>query len=131
MENSRPAMVVYVESPSRPAAIAVPKYRPDCAAAAPKVLAAAFAGGIITAARATATAANAAPTTTLTRNDRLRRALPRWTGELTATMASFSKTHSGRDISTPRPAERPVRHADADAGTTRTHGGCPMFSDAR
>ena len=38
---------VYVESPSLPAAMAVPKYRPDCAAAAPSVLAAAFAFGIM------------------------------------------------------------------------------------
>src|SRR5512142_341923 len=37
MLNSRAAIVVYVESPSRLLAIAVPKYRPDCAAAAPSV----------------------------------------------------------------------------------------------
>src|ERR1044071_7013078 len=40
MLNSRSRMVAYVESPSRPAATAVPKYRPDTAAWAPNVLAA-------------------------------------------------------------------------------------------
>ena len=40
MLNSRFAIVVYAESPSLPAAMAVPKYRPLCAAAAPSVVAA-------------------------------------------------------------------------------------------
>ncbi|MFG3581400.1 hypothetical protein, partial [Micromonospora chersina] len=71
----RPAIVVYVESPSRPAAIAVPKYRPDCAAAAPSVDAAAFADGIITATAATVTALTA-PASTARTGDRRRRLPP-------------------------------------------------------
>ncbi|GAA4263298.1 hypothetical protein GCM10022255_106590 [Dactylosporangium darangshiense] len=63
---------MYVESPSRPAAIAVPKYRPDCAAAAPRVLAAALAAGIIVAAPATAATATAAPSASRIRNGRTR-----------------------------------------------------------
>jgi hypothetical protein len=41
--NSRRRMVEYVLSPNLPAATAAPKYRPDCAAAAPNVDAAACA----------------------------------------------------------------------------------------
>src|SRR3954454_19670439 len=91
MLNSRPAIVVYAESPSRPAAIAVPKYRPDCAAAAPRVPAAAFASGI-TLTITTPTAATAAPAPLIsdrTRNDRVREEPGECTGELVATMASF------------------------------------------
>src|SRR3954469_598908 len=75
MLNSRPAIVVYVESPSRPAAIAVPKYRPDCAAAAPRVLASALAFGIIIPAPAAATAVTAPPIPAFTRHDRLKMGL--------------------------------------------------------
>ncbi|CAG7612886.1 hypothetical protein SBRY_100087 [Actinacidiphila bryophytorum] len=41
MLNSRSRIAVYAEVPSFPAGTAVPKYRPDCAAAAPSELAAA------------------------------------------------------------------------------------------
>src|ERR1041384_368658 len=43
--NSRLRIVVYCESPSLPAATAAPKYRPDWAAAAPRVVAASAALG--------------------------------------------------------------------------------------
>jgi hypothetical protein len=43
MSNSRLAMVVYADSPSLPELMAVPKYRPLCSAAAPRVAAAAAA----------------------------------------------------------------------------------------
>ncbi|GAA1558979.1 hypothetical protein GCM10009827_095020 [Dactylosporangium maewongense] len=64
---------MYVESPSRPAATAVPKYRPDCAAAAPSVLAAASAAGIITAATATATTPTTPAVSALMADDLFRR----------------------------------------------------------
>ncbi|KKK05010.1 hypothetical protein, partial [Micromonospora sp. HK10] len=67
----------YVESPSRPAAIAVPKYRPDCAAAAPSVLAAAFADGIMIATAATVTALTAPASSALTAGERRRLFPPR------------------------------------------------------
>src|SRR3954453_12237706 len=54
MLNSRAAMVVYAESFNLPAAIAVPKYRPDWAAAAPNVEAASASPGTNSAAPATA-----------------------------------------------------------------------------
>src|SRR5690349_8154789 len=73
MLNSRPAIVVYVESPSRPAAIAVPKYRPDWAAAAPNVLAAASAVGMRTTAPAAASRPVAAASTTRYRLDLFKR----------------------------------------------------------
>ncbi|GAA3921908.1 hypothetical protein Aau02nite_33650 [Amorphoplanes auranticolor] len=78
----------YVASPSRFAAIAVPKYRPDCAAAAPRVPAAAFASGINATAPAAATTATAPAISVLARNDRLGGAPAEWTGGLVATMAS-------------------------------------------
>ncbi|MFB9450464.1 hypothetical protein, partial [Dactylosporangium vinaceum] len=46
-----------------------PKYRPDCAAAAPSVLAAAFAEGIMTAATDTATTPTTPPISALIAND--------------------------------------------------------------
>src|SRR2546423_2424836 len=61
MLNSRSRIVLYVESPSLPAATAVPKYRPDWAAAAPSVVAAAWAGGGNSGPPATAEAAGADP----------------------------------------------------------------------
>src|SRR4051812_46687253 len=89
MLNSRPAMVVYVESPSRPAAIAVPKYRPDCAAAAPSVLAAAFAGGIIIAAVATVTTPTTPAISALAVRDLFRRVPPRGAEGLASTLISL------------------------------------------
>src|SRR3954452_9689840 len=89
MLNSRPAIVVYAESPSRPAAIAVPKYRPDCAAAAPRVLAAALAAGITIITPAAATAETAPAISNRTRNDRLPVEPGEGCGELIATMASI------------------------------------------
>ncbi len=61
MLNSRFAIDVYVESPSLPEAIAVPKYRPLCFAAAPSVLSAALAfdGPTSAVARPTAPTASA------------------------------------------------------------------------
>ncbi|GAA3234206.1 hypothetical protein GCM10010532_071370 [Dactylosporangium siamense] len=64
--------MLYVESPSRLAATAVPKYRPDCAAAAPRVLAAALAVGIIITAPVAAAVATTAAIASLTRSVRLR-----------------------------------------------------------
>ncbi len=89
MLNSRPAIVLYVESPSRPAAMAVPKYRPDCAAAAPSVVAAAFADGIMTATAATVTTLTAPASTARTAGDRRRRYPPREMNGLIATLASL------------------------------------------
>src|SRR4051794_41504017 len=94
MVNSRPAIVVYVESPSRPAAIAVPKYRPDCAAAAPRVPAAAFASGTTITIPSAATAATAPTINGRTRNGLLREE-PEGTGELVVTMASLSRFRGG------------------------------------
>src|SRR3954468_2802703 len=93
MLNSRPAIVVYAESPSRPAAIAVPKYRPDWAAAAPRVPAAAFAAGITVTTPNVATAATAPPISSRTRNDRLPGEPAPGTAVLVATLASFSRFH--------------------------------------
>nr|BFE59732.1 hypothetical protein GCM10020063_042580 [Dactylosporangium thailandense] len=79
---------MYVESPSRPAAIAVPKYRPDCAAAAPSVLAAALADGIITAAAPTTTTPTKPAMVARMPSDRFRRAPPRRAEGFSATLAS-------------------------------------------
>src|SRR5689334_7763343 len=89
MLNSRAAIVVYAVSPSRPPAIAGPKYRPDCAAAAPNVVAAASADGIITVTVASATTPTAPATSALTVSDRFRCVSPRWAEGMIATMASF------------------------------------------
>src|SRR3954468_21071733 len=96
MLNSRAAIVVYAESPSRPAAIAEPKYRPDCAAAAPSVLAAASADGIITATVATATTPTTPVTSPLMMSDRLRRVPPRSAEGLVGTLASLSGQRPSR-----------------------------------
>ncbi|WP_174531014.1 hypothetical protein, partial [Micromonospora maritima] len=82
------AIVLYVESLNRPAAIAVPKYRPDCAAAAPSVLAAAFADGITTATAAVVTTPTTPASSALTAGDRRRLFPPRGTDGLIATLAS-------------------------------------------
>src|SRR5689334_16091475 len=96
MLNSRPAIVVYVESPRRPAAIAVPKYRPDCAAAAPRVPAAAFAAGITVTTPNAVTAATDPPISSRTRIDRLLWELVPGAEEFVATSASFSTPrHAG------------------------------------
>src|SRR3954462_13718024 len=68
MLNSRAAMVVSVELPTVPEPIAVPKYRPLCAAAAPNVLAAALAQGATS-----APASSAPPSGTATPTTRRRR----------------------------------------------------------
>src|SRR5690242_1876117 len=90
MLNSRAAIVLYVELLSLLAAMAVPKYRPDCAAAAPSVLSAASADGIITATAATVATLAAPATSALTITAFFRRIPPRWTEGLVATLASFS-----------------------------------------
>src|SRR4051794_21168274 len=69
MLNSRAAIEVSVEFPTAFDPMAVPKYRPLCAAAAPKVPAAAFAHGAAT----NAPASSAAPAGTATATTRRRR----------------------------------------------------------
>ncbi|GAA0458919.1 hypothetical protein Aca07nite_59540 [Actinoplanes capillaceus] len=70
---------------SRPAAMAVPKYRPDCAAAAPSVLAAASAFGMTITAPSAPRAATEPAISVRTRNER----------DLVATRVSFLGDASG------------------------------------
>ncbi|GLY99594.1 hypothetical protein Acsp02_68470 [Actinoplanes sp. NBRC 103695] len=88
--------MLYVESLSRFAAMAVPKYRPDWAAAAPRVLAAALAAGIANPMPAAARTTAATPSSGR-----------KGKRELIATMASFLGSgpghplHAGRGIEPP------------------------------
>ncbi|CAG7612685.1 hypothetical protein SBRY_100054 [Actinacidiphila bryophytorum] len=61
MLNSRSRIAVYAEVPSFPAGTAVPKYRPDCAAAAPSELAAAAWGADVARATTASEALTATP----------------------------------------------------------------------
>ncbi|WP_231605311.1 hypothetical protein, partial [Micromonospora sp. HK10] len=93
----------------RLAAMAVPKYRPDCAAAAPSVLAAAFAEGITITAPVAAMAATVPPISSRNLNERLRGESAERAGELVATVASFLGSGSRTPSTTPAPAAAAAR----------------------